>query len=346
MKVKRIGLDLAKNIFQIHGVDIDEQTIVRQRLKRVAVLSYFARLDRVNGCVVGMESCCGSDYWARELRKLGYEVRIMNPKFVKPYVKSAKNDARDAEAICEAVGRPTMRFIPVKTLEQQDLMLLHRQREQQIRRRTALANQTRGLLMNYGIILSPRLSNLRHHLLSVLDENTDKLTELAREVFIELHEELVWLDEKIAKLDTRLNALAKTRDDCRRLMTIPGVGCMSATAFVAWMGDGNQFSHARECPAYLGLVPDQHSSGDKARLGHISKRGNRYLRTLLIIGAHADLNAAQRRRDNELGSARDQWSTALEERRHSNVAAVALANKNARIAWALLRDKTEYRCAA
>lgn len=346
MKVKRIGLDLAKNVFQIHGVDSQEHVIARQRLKRSAVLGYFARLDRVEGCIVGMESCCGSDYWARELRKLGYDVRIMNPKFVQAYVKAGKNDARDAEAICEAAGRPNMRFIPVKTLEQQDLMLLHRQREQQIRRRTAQANQIRGMLMNYGITLSAGLANLRRSLPSLMESHADKLTELARIVFAEMYEELVSLDAKIDLLDIRLKKLAKDRADCQRLMSIPGVGYMSATALVAWLGDGSQFKQSRECSAYLGLVPDQHSSGEKAHLGHISKRGNRYLRTLLIIGAHADLAAAKRRDELGSGSRRDQWSIKLESRRHANIAAVALANKNARIAWAVLRDKTEYRAAA
>jgi len=346
MNITRIGLDLAKNVFQVHGVDANERVVLRRQLKRSEVLRFFAKLDRIETCIVGMEACCGSDYWARELTKLGYDARLMNPSFVKPYVKSNKNDARDAEAICEAVGRPTMRFVPVKTLEQQDLLLLHRQREQWIKRRTALVNHVRGLLGNYGIVIANRIGNLRQALPRLLEDAENDLTELARTVFAECYRELQTLDNEIVALDMRLSHIAETRTDCRRLMSIPGIGPMTATAFVAQMGDGRQFNQARQCAAYLGLVPAQYSSGGKEQLGGISKRGNRYLRTLLIHGARADIRAAKQRREKQVVLARDEWSCALEARRHQNVAVVALANKNARIAWALLRDETEYRAVA
>lgn len=342
MKVAQIGLDLAKDVFQVHGISTDEIVIIRKRLTRANLLKYFATLERTEHCIIGMESCCGSDHWARELIKLGYDVKIMNPSFVKPYVKSNKNDMRDAEAICEAVGRPTMRFIPVKTLEQQDLILFHKQRYQMIRRRTAQANQMRGLLMNYGIVIAKRLSCLRQAMPLILDNEHNKLSTTALEVFQEMYAELVYLDDKISQMDKRLEGYAKSRMDCQRLMTIPGIGVLTATGLVAWLGDGSQFNKARECSAYLGFTPRQYSSGNTERQGGISKRGNRYLRMLLIHGARSDLLFAHVRQKKEIVRVRDEWSLGIERRSHANIAAVALANKNLRIAFALLRDGTEY----
>lgn len=346
MKVAQIGIDLAKDVFQVHGVTTEEVVVVRKRLSRANLLKYFANLDRTEHCIVGMESCCGSDHWARELIKLGYDVKIMNPSFVKPYVKSNKNDMRDAEAICEAVGRPTMRFIPVKSLEQQDLILLHKQRYHLIKRRTAQANQIRGFLMNYGIVIAERLDCLRHKMPQILGNEDGLFTTTAIAAFQEMYAELIAFDEKISLMDKRLESYAKSRTDCQRLMTIPGIGVLSATGLVAWLGNGSQFSRARECLAYLGLIPKQYSSGNTERQGGISKRGNSYLRMLLIHGARSDLLFAHVRHNKEIVRARDGWSLAIEKRRHPNIAAVALANKNLRIAWALMRDETEYRSAA
>lgn len=341
MKITRVGLDLAKDLFQVHGVDAEEHVLVRRQLKRAQVLGFFARLDRLEGCVVGMESCCGADYWARELSKLGYVVRIMNPAFVKPYVKSNKNDARDAEAICEAVGRPTMRFVPVKTLEQHDLLLLHRQREQWIKRRTALANHVRGTLAHYGIVVNKRLESLRHALPRLIGEQTNALTSLARELYAESYRELCELDARVGALDARLTQLAEQDERCAQLMTIPGIGPISATAVVAQLGEGTQFRSGREMAAYLGLVPRQHSSGGKERLSGISKWGNRYLRTLLVHGARAAMRTAARHSDR-----RSRWVCEMRATHHANVTAVALANRNARTLWALMRSGEVYRAAA
>jgi transposase len=341
MKITRIGIDLAKDVFQVHGVDATDVVRIRKQLRRSKVLEFFARLDRVEGCVVGMESCCGSDYWARELMALGYTVRIMNPAFVKPYVKSNKNDARDAEAICEAVGRPTMRFVPVKTVEQHDMLLLHRQREQWIKRRTALGNHIRGTLMQYGIVFGQRLSTLRRELVALLSEEDARLSALAREVYRQDYAELCDLDAKLAVLDAQLEELARLDARCVLLMSIPGVGPITATAVVAQLGDASQFLNGRQMAAYLGVVPGQRSSGGKEILTGISKRGNRYLRTLLVHGARAAVRTAGSKSDR-----RSRWVQELGSRRHANVTAVALANRNVRTMWALLRTGEFYATAA
>lgn len=341
MKITRIGFDLAKDVFQVHGVDATEVVRVRKQLRRSKVLEFFARLDRAEGCVVGMESCCGSDYWARELMELGYTVRIMNPVFVKPYVKSNKNDARDAEAICEAVGRPTMRFVPVKTVEQHDMLLLHRQREQWIKRRTALGNHIRGTLMQYGIVFGKQLATLRRELVDLLSAEDTRLSPLARDMYQQEYAELCDLDAKLAGLDAKLEGLARLDARCVRLMSIPGVGPVTATAVVAQLGDARQFLNGRQMAAYLGLVPGQRSSGGKETLTGISKRGNRYLRTLLVHGARAAVRTAGSKSDR-----RSCWVQALGHRQHANVTAVALANRNARTMWALLQTGACYQAAA
>lgn len=341
MKITRVGLDLAKDVFQVHGVDAGEVVRVRRQLSRSKVLEFFARLERTEDCVVGMESCCGADYWARELGQLGYTVRIMNPLFVKPYVKSNKNDARDAEAICEAVGRPTMRFVPAKTVAQHDMLLLHRQREQWIKRRTALGNHIRGTLMQYGIVMGKRLSTLRLGLADLVSGDDGRLSALAREVYRQSYEELCDLDAKLAALDAKLEGLARLDARCVLLMGIPGVGPISATAVVAQLGDAREFCNGRQLAAYLGLVPGQRSSGGKERLTGISKRGNRYLRTLLVHGARAAMRTAGGKSDR-----RSRWVQALGQRQHANVTAVALANRNARTMWALLRTGECYRALA
>jgi transposase len=345
-KIARIGLDLAKDIFQIHAVASDETLVLKKRVTRDKLLHTFEKLDREDHCIVGMESCCGSDHWARALITMGYDAKIMNPSFVKPYVKSNKNDANDAAAICEAVSRRDMRFVPVKTIEQQDMILSHRFREQLMRRRTAQVNQIRGLLMPYGIVVAKGISHYRKKMMLILENASAVLSVIAMREFHFMHDEFLHLDQQLEVMDQQIAAIAKSRVDCRKLMTIPGVGPLVATAVVAWLGDCHQFNNARECSAYLGIVPKQHSSGNTTRLGGISKRGNRYLRQLLVLGAKTDLYAAKARQSKLRILARDEWSTAIELRRHANVAAVALANKNARIIYALLRDDSEYRVAA
>lgn len=342
MKITCIGLDLAKNVFQIHGVDSTGMTVLRKQLKRHELLAFLATLDRTNECMIGMESCCGAEHWARACRKLGYDARIMNPAFVKPYVKGNKNDANDAAGICEATSRPNMRFVPIKSLQQQDLMLLHNQRAQSIKRRTALANQLRGLLMGYGIVVDKNLSKLRQALPDILEDAQNELSTLAREIFSEMRDELLHLDKLITVADKKLQALALASEDCQRLMGIPGVGPVSATAYLAVIGDGKQFKNGRQCAAYLGLTPKQHASGNHNTLLGISKRGHPYLRTLLVHGARASFTAAKKRQSDGITCRTDKWAMALAEKRHTNVAVVALASKNARIAWSVLRHQQPF----
>jgi transposase len=340
MKITRIGIDLAKQVFQIHGVDRDGKVAVRRQLRRQQMMAYFSVLDP---CLIGMEACGSAHHWARELGKMGHTVKLMAPHFVKPYVKSGKNDANDAEAICEAVGRPTMRFVTIKTVEQQVMQAAHRIRSRLIRARTALANEIRGLLAELGVVLPAHLSPLRRSVPDILEDAENALMADFRVLLHELWEELRALDEQIAQHDARLQAQAKTDERVRRLMAIEGLGVISATALVCAVGDGKQFKAGREMAAWLGLTPSQHSSGGKSRLGHISKRGDCYVRTLLIHGARAALLAAKTKQKQD---GRSRWVTALAERRNVNIATVALANKNARIAWALLVRDEDYRRAA
>lgn len=339
MKISRIGIDLAKNVFQVHGVDRNGKAVVRRQLRRQQMKMYFAGLEP---CLVGMEACGSAHYWARELGTLGHTVRLMAPQFVKPYVKSGKNDANDAEAICEAVGRPSMRFVTVKTVAQHGTQAVHRIRSRLVRVRTALANEIRGLLAEWGVIIPVHLGSVRRALPEILEDAENGLTSDFRVLVQELGEELRALDERVTRYDARLEASARADARVQRLLAIEGIGIISATALVSAVGDGRQFKTGRELAAWIGLTPSQHSSGGKNRLGHISKRGDGYVRTLLIHGARAALRAAQVKQKQD---GRSRWVTALAARRHVNIATVALANKNARIAWALLSREEDYRCA-
>ena len=333
MNIKRIGLDLAKNIFQIHAVDHHEHVVLRKTLRRDRMTAFFSQLSP---CLIGIEACGAAHYWARELTRMGHTVHIIPPQRVKPYLKGQKNDANDAEAICEAISRPGMRFVAMKTERQQTLQAEHRVRARLVRARTALSNEMRGLLGEFGLVLPVGIRQLRKALPEILSQQ-----ELWDDRFIrllsELAEELQMLDERVARHDRRLEQSA--RDDVRikRLLAIEGMGPVVASALVAAVGDGRQFKSGREMAAYLGLVPRQHSSGGKARLGSVSKRGDSYLRTLIIHGARAVLNACPNKTDR-----RSQWLQALSERRNRNIATVALANKNARIAWAILSREEDY----
>lgn len=328
MKLTRIGVDLAKNVFQIHGVNAQEEVIAKKKLTRKQMLPWFQSLPP---CLIGMEACAGAHYWARELMKFGHTVKLMAPQLVKPYIKGQKNDANDAEGICEAVGRPNMRFVTVKRIEQQDLQAIHRIRSIRVGERTATVNQIRGLLAEYGIVLPQRIDVLRKHLPLLLDDLDNGISTGFRSFLESLREDLERLDKRIAELDEHIERAARQNEVARRLQSIPGIGPVTATALVASIGDAQAFKHSRDLPAFLGLTPKQHSSGGKERLSGISRRGNSDLRTLLIHGARAVLKVAARKDDP-----RSRWIVRVSERRHKNVAVVALANKNARIVWALL----------
>jgi transposase len=333
-EVKVLGIDLAKQSFQIHGVDANGQVVVRKKVNRKQLSTLIARLPH---CLIGMEACGGSHYWNRVFTALGHKVGLTAPQFVKPFVKSNKNDAVDAEAICEAVQRPSMRFVPAKSLEQQDIQSLHRVRSQAVARRTALTNQMRGLLMEYGVIIPKGISHVRKQIPMILEDAENEFTFLFRETLSELYRELAHLDERVSKIETKLTALCAQSEDCQRLLTIPGVGLLTATAMVAAIGDINVFKNGRELAAWLGLVPRQHSTGGKPKLLGISKRGDSYLRTLLIHGGRTVVRVAGKYDDR-----RNCWINQLDDRRGKNISAVAVANKNARIAWALLSKGTNY----
>jgi transposase len=335
MKVTILGIDLAKNVFRLHGVDAEGRPVLRKQLRRAQLLPFMRQLTP---CLVGLEACHSAHYWGRELEKLGHAVRLMNPRFIKPYLKGEKNDANDAAAICEAVSRPSMRFVPVKNPAQQDIQALHRVREQLIRNRTALVNQARGLLGENGIVVAQGIGRLRQALPSLLEDPDNRLSGLFREMLGEMAERLRWLDDRCRRYEQRIEQLFRTDERAQRLGQIEGVGPFAATALLAAVGNAREFKSGRELAAWLGLVPRQHSSGGRNVLLGISKRGDRYLRTLLIHGARSALRVAERRSDP-----RSIWACRLKLRRGPNVAAVALANKNVRVMWAMLTRGEDYR---
>lgn len=337
MKFTRCGLDIAKQAFQVHGVNEGGAVKGRKQLARAKVLEYFAQLPP---CLIGMEACAGAHYWARELTKLGHTVKLMGAQFVIPYRKRDKNDANDAEAICEAVGRPHMHFVAVKTEEQQAVLMVHRARSLLVANRTALVNQIRGLLGEFGLVIPKGITRLRAQLPQLLEDAENGLPALGREVLAELLEQLRELDQRTRRYDLKIRELAQQSEPARRLMRVEAIGAQTATALVASMGDPGVFKSARNYAASLGLVPRQNSSGSTTRLGHITKQGDRYLRTLLVHGARAYLRVLDKKTDGKSA-----WVRRLKERRHINVAAVALAAKHARIAWAMLAKSTEYRSA-
>ena len=335
--IATIGVDLAKSIFQIYGVDSKGRKVLEKRVKRDNLLNFFVNLKP---CVIGMEACGGAHHWARELEKLGHTAKQMPPQYVKPYVKTNKNDRNDAEAICEAVTRPSMHFVPTKSVEQQDIQALHRCRERQVKNRTALSNQARALLLEIGIAVPKGFKYLRTALPELVGDMKNTLTPMLRELLAYMYSEFVDVEARIKHYDQTLEVLCQKSEVCRRLREMPGFGPLSATAFVAAVGDAAEFRNGRQVAAWLGLVPKQHSSGNKQRLGGISKRGNTYLRTLLIHGGRAFLRHCGKRTDK-----RSQWLSELMERRGNARASVAWANKMARIGWALLVNKDEYKFA-
>lgn len=336
MKLSRVGVDLAKNVFQVHGVDRKEKAIWRRRLTRENWLKVL--LETVKpGCEIGMESCGGAHHWARKLQEKGFRVRLIAPQFVQPYVKSNKNDANDAEAICEAMGRPGMRFVAVKTVEQQDLQAVHRIRSELNKQRTAKANQVRGLVAEYGLVAPKEIVHLRRALPLWLEDAENGLSERFRRLLNGLWGDLKVLDDRMAELDCEIAQIAQSDPVAKRLQQLRGVGPIIATALVAAVGNGEQFANGRQMSAAFGLTPRQHSSGGKERLLGISKRGDVYLRSLLIHGARAVIRTAKDK-DDRLS----QWVSRLAARRHPNIAAAALANKTTRMAWAMLKNGTGY----
>lgn len=342
MEVTTIGIDIAKRIFQIHGVDKNGKTILKKKLMRDQVLTFMSNLPK---CLVGMEACGGSSYWARELTKLGHNVKLMAPQFVKPYVKTNKNDQADSEAICEAVARPNMRFVPIKTAEQQDILFIHRVRQRLVKNRTALANEIRGLLHGFGFIIPQGINKIVTKLTEILDEGD--LSQLSYRTFSELKEEFLENDKKIKELEQRLKIIASQYSNHQQLMMIPGIGLITATALIASIGNASCFENGRQLSAWLGLVPRQHSSGGKDKLLGISKRGDIYLRTLLIQGARAVLSSKIRLTTEEQKSKKDyskftEWMFNLSERNGHNKTTVAVANKLARVVFAVLSSGNDY----
>jgi transposase len=338
MNTTTLGIDLAKNVFQLHGIDSTGKVTMQRKLSRTKLLEFIVKLPP---CLIGMEACGGSNYFARKFIEYGHTVKLMSPQFVKPYVKSNKNDRNDAEAICEAVTRPNMRFVAIKSIVQQDLQSLHRIRSNLIQSRTALVNQIRGLLAEYGVIIPKQVQNLRNQLPEILADDKNELSIIMRTEFNLLYQDLVNLDDRISSYDTKLKEICNNNRDCQRILEIEGVGFITATAIIAAVGDPKAFKNGREFSAWLGLVPRQSSSGGKERLLGISKRGDKYIRTLLIHGARSVVCKVSNKEDK-----RSIWIQKLKERRGMNKTCVAVANKNARIIWALLNKKEAYKKAA
>jgi len=335
MKITTVGIDLAKNVFQVHGVNEHGKGVLKKQLKRQQVMEFFANLP---ACLIGMEACGGAHHWARKLQALGHTVKLMAPQFVKPYVKTNKNDAADAEAICEAVARPNMRFVMIKNAEQQAVLALHRVRQGFVKARTAQSNQIRGLLAEFGLIVPQGIAHVTGRVPELLEDASNDLPGSFRLLVQRLLDQLKEVDRQVSEIEAQVVAWHRGDDLSSKLAKVPGIGPITASALVATVGEAKNFGNGRQLAAWLGLVPKQNSSGGKKVLMGISKRGDTYLRTLLIHGARAVINAAQRRKVPI-----DGWLGAMVQRRHKNVAAVALANKNARIVWALLRHGREFK---
>jgi transposase len=333
MNTNVIGLDIAKNIFHTFTMNSEVKS-VKKKLRRKEVLAHFAVQEP---SVIGIEACGGSHYWARELIKLGHEVILLNAAYVKAFVIGNKNDFNDAEAIYTAVSRPNKRTVGVKSLEQQDIQMLHRIRQSRVEERTAVVNQIRGFLMEYGLVLEPSINKVRKELPFVLEDAENGLTAMSRELFRALYERLVELDEDVREQDRRMQRLCAKNALSQRLLAVPGIGPITATLLASELGDGKAYASGRDYAASLGIVPRQHSSGGKQVYLGISKRGNRYLRTLLIHGARAVLSTCKNKTDRL-----SLWLQALIERRGYNKATVALANKNARIVWAMATQDRPY----
>jgi transposase len=336
--VTLLGIDIAKNVFQLHGVNNLNEVILRKKLTRNKLIEFIAKLP---SCVIAMEACSASNYWYRKFTALGHMVRLISPQFVKPYVKTNKNDYNDAEAICEAASRPTMRFVSPKNIEQQDLQSIHRIRSRLIQERTALANQIRGLLSEYGIIIAKGIHKITKVLPSILEDTENELSYLSRQLFNDLYEQILEKNTKIREYDNKLQSIFNTNSMCKKIEKVEGIGIITATAIIATIGDPTVFKNGRHFSAFMGLVPRQNSSGNKQQLLGISKRGNKYIRMLLIHGARSAILRASTKEDKK-----SKWIMSIKERRGMNKACVALANKNARTVWTILAKGVEYAKAA
>jgi transposase len=334
-EIATLGIDLAKSVFQLHGVNERGTVVLRKQVRRAQLLSVVAQIP---ACVIGMEACGSAQHWRREMERLGHTVRLMSPQYVKPYVKSQKNDQCDAEAICEAVRRPNMRFVQPKSLDQQDMQSAHRVRKGLMAQRTAVINRMRGMLNEYGIVMARRPGTVRRELPEVLGNSGNGLTSIGRELLQELHAHFMQLEKRIGRTEALIERLGEADDRVKRLRTIPGIGMLTATALVGAVADARAFKNGRHMAAWLGLVPRQDSSGGKARLLGITKRGDKYLRYLLVHGARCITSYAQR----EPTPARA-WINGVCNRRGKHRAYVAQANKTARIAWAVMARGGTYR---
>lgn len=335
MDITTLGIDIAKSIFQLHGTNKQGKVVLKKRLRRDQLLAFMQNLPPY---LVGMEACGGAHYWARKFQGYGHTVKLMAPQYVKPYVKTNKNDYNDAEGINEAVGRPTMRFVGIKALWQQDIQTLHRARSRLMQLRNTLSSHTRGLLMEYGIVIPKQIGQLRQKLPLILADADNELSMDMRVLFAGLYEELQSVDKLINEKDKQILAIHRKSELSQRLGDIEGIGPLTATAFISAVGDAKMFKRGRDCSAWLGLVPRQYSTGGKTILGSISKRGDRYLRTNLIHGARSVISKADNKTD-----ARSRWIQQLKGRVGMNKACVALANKNARILWAIMASGDRYR---
>ena len=337
MELAFLGIDLAKNVFQLHGEDASGRVVLQRRIRRDRLL---LEIEALPSCTIAIEACTGAFYWQRQFEAAGHCVRIIAPQYVKAFVQHQKNDRNDAAAICRALRQPNMKFVPGKSLEQQDIQALHRGRQRLVNHRTALVAQMRGLLLDRGVAFAQSITRARREIKLLLEEGASELSELFRSMLSQLYACFLALDRQIAWFDSEIEKVFNSSETCRRLSAIRGVGPKTATAIVAAVGTGAEFSNGRHLAAWMGLVPRQHSSGNKTRLFGISKRGDRHLRTLLIHGARAVVQTSAARND-----AQSAWIRDLQARRGAAKTIVAVANKNARIIYALLKKGTEFRAA-
>ncbi len=338
MDIKTLGIDIGKNKFHLHGVNAQGKIVLRKQFTRPKLYEFMANL---NPCLVGMEACGGAHHLARMLKEMGYDVRLMAIQHVKPYIKAYKNDFNDAAGICEAVTRPHMNFVSIKSLSQQEILAYHMDRARLIEERTALANEIRGLLLECGITIPQGINKITPLVTKLLDPESEEVTPEVKYLLSDMLEEFKYKDDRIQKREDYLKRVGKNNPQVQCLMTMPGIGLIIATAILGKVGDVNVFKNGRQLAAWLGLVPNQHSTGGKVQLGRISKRGDRYLRSLLIHGARSVLWAIKRKKEEELSSLM-KWLKSVAERRGHNKGIVAFANKMARIAWALLAYGREY----
>lgn len=339
MTIDTLGIDIAKNVFQLHGVNKTGHCILKRRVTRDRLLETVAQ---ITPCIVVIEACTGAFYWARQFERHGHTVRVISPQFVKPFARRRqKNDGNDAEAICVAGRQPHMQFVPLKSVEQQDIQAVHRARQRLVNHRTAVVSQIRGLLLDRGFAIAVSIGRARKAIPEILGDLNNELTDLARETIAELHDLLRDLDRRIASFDAKIERIFRASETCQRIARIKGIGPKTATAMFAAVGDGREFRNGRHLAAWLGLVPRQHSSGERTKLTGITKRGDQHLRSMLVHGARSVVRTAGFR-DTPYNA----WVNQLRERRGFNRATVAVANKTARTIWALLRTGDSYRAAS